>query len=72
MKRIQAIWKWFLMKPVRTGILVFIFLLIGGAYLSYLRYRVLKNDEYQAAVYVVESVRSRLQQSLQYSLSPSP
>jgi PAS domain S-box-containing protein len=69
MNRTQAFWKWFLIRPARTGFLVFLLLLLGGAYLCYLRYKVLKTEEHQAALNVVESARSRLQQSLQYSLS---
>ena len=69
MNRSPEIWKWFLEKPIRTGLIVFLILALAGAYLSYLRYRVLKNEEEQSALNVVESAKSRLEQALQYSFS---
>jgi PAS domain S-box-containing protein len=61
--------KWFFVKPARTGLVVFLVLAMLGSYLTRLRYQVLRNDEQQAALNVVESAKSRLQQSLQYSFA---
>ncbi len=69
MKRSPEIRKWFLARPARAGLLVFVVLALAGGYLTFLRYRVLKNDEQRAALNVVESAKTRLQQALQYSLA---
>jgi PAS domain S-box-containing protein len=56
-------------KPWMAGLLVFLLLAAFSLYIIYLRYNMLKNDEKQAAMNMAESVRYRLQQSLQYSLA---
>ncbi len=65
----NLIGKWFLAKPVRAGLMVFVLLSALAVYLTGLRYQVLKNEQRQAALQVAESAKNRLQQSLQYSLS---
>jgi len=58
-----------LTKPLLTGSLTFILLASICAYLAYQRYMIVRNEERENAQNIAESVRSRLQQALQYSLS---
>jgi len=58
-----------LTKPLLIGFLTFTLLASICAYLAYQRYTILRNEERENAQNMAESVRSRLQQALQYSLS---
>ena len=61
--------KGLLTKPLLIGFLTFALLASICAYLAYQRYTIVRNEERENAQNMAESVRSRLQQALQYSLS---
>ncbi|MEP7372832.1 MAG: histidine kinase [Chitinophagaceae bacterium] len=58
-----------LAMPLLIGFLTFVLLASMCAYLAYQRYTIVRNEERENAQNIAESVRSRLQQVLQYSLS---
>ena len=68
MQQRPEIEKWFLSKPVRAGLIVFLVLCLPGIYLTRLRYQIVQNDQQEIAKNIAETAKSRLQESLQYSL----
>lgn len=60
---------WLRIRPWVIGSVVFIFFAGCGSYIAWQHYRIQLRDEKQAAANMAESVKERLQQSLQYSLS---
>ena len=58
-----------LTKPLLAGSLTFVLLASICSYLAYQRYTIVRNEERENAHNIAESVRSRLQQALQYSFS---
>lgn len=58
-----------LTKSLLTGLVTLILIASVCGYLAYQRYTIVRNEERENAQNIAESVRSRLQQALQYSLS---
>ena len=59
--------KWFILRPVTSGLMVTGFLLLLGGLLTYQRFLLWRHETDRNAMITVEAAKSRLQRSLAYS-----